>query len=224
MTDDIGASVRDWLSVVRRARLGRTTKSVAWVLALRADSDGTRIFPGIARLSVECELSPKVVKEALRALREAGLVAVVRAASVAGDATEYRLVLDDVLSHVDVPDPGVHDAAIRAVADQLRGKWRPKLQGTPDPAEAVDNSNLRCTAATAGSDAPEAPAGYGEDAESAPAGYGESDLRGTAYPATYQVPTQERSPSQTVDEDLCPTVTPVEPVDNVLPFRRRGAA
>jgi hypothetical protein len=224
MTDDIGASVRDWLSVVRRARLGRTAKAVAVALALRANPDGTRIFPGLARLSVEMELSTKALKEALRVLREAGLIEVVRAASMAGDANEYRLVLDDVLDKIEVPDPGVHDAAIRAVAAQIRGKYTPKLRGAAVPAGAVDNPDLRGTGATAEEGTETAPAGNGGDPETAPAGNGGSNLRGTPVPATYQRPTQEDHPPTTVDEDLCTTVTPVEPVDNVLPFRKRGAA
>ncbi len=222
--DDIGASVRDWLSVVRRARLGRTAKAVALALALRANPDGTRIFPGLARLSVEMELSTKALKEALKVLREAGLIEVVRAASMAGDANEYRLVLDDVLDKIDVPDPDAHDTAIRTVAAQIRGKYTPKLRGTAAPAGSVDNPELRVPAATAEKRTEEAPAGNGAAPETSPAGNGGADLRGTPLPATYQVPTQERSPTQTIDEDLCTTVTHVEPVDNVLPFRKRGAA
>ena len=62
MTEDDGATVRQWTDVVRRARLGRTTKLVAFLIANYADSNGTRVFPGIARLSIEAELTYNVVQ------------------------------------------------------------------------------------------------------------------------------------------------------------------
>jgi hypothetical protein len=112
VADDSGACVREWTDVVRRARLGRTTKLVALLLANYADSDGTRVHPGIARLAVESELTYKVVQAALSALRRAGLIEVVRAATRRGHSDEYRLTLGvDLLERVEVLSPA--EAALR---------------------------------------------------------------------------------------------------------------
>jgi hypothetical protein len=210
VSEDVGASVRDWLSVVRRARLGRTVKAVAFALALRANPDGTSIFPGLARLSVECELSTKALKEALKALRDGGLIEVVRHGKVSGGADEYRLVLDDVLRKIDVPDPDVHDAAIRTIADRIRGKYTPKVRGAAVTADGepdgAEENGLRVTGATAEDGPEEAAAGNGTAPEEPSAVTGGSDLRSPPLPATYHVPLQDRSPSNT-GEDLRTAVT-----------------
>jgi hypothetical protein len=201
---DRGCTTSDWLKIVRRARLGRTVKSVAFAVALRADPDGTHIYPGIARLSVELELSPKVVKEALATLRGAGLLEVVHAARRAGEANEYRLIqAADVLDRIEVPSPAAHDLAIRRVSESLRGRYTPKnLRGTADPAEA----DLRGTAIPAETPADEEPAGYGATDIPPSAGYGATDLRGTANPATYPVPPRKELPTQPLT-DLRTAVT-----------------
>lgn len=181
--------VHEWLGVVRRARLGRTVKAVALMLASYANVDGTKVFPGIARLSVECELSAKAVKGALASLRTVGLVEVVRAARKAGEHNEYRLILaEDLLERLDVPTPTAHAASIAAVADSIRG--RHKLRGTPDPADYDDDEDLQGTAVPADEPNDAEPAGNGTDDTEAPAGNGTDDLRGTPLPPTYPVPIQ----------------------------------
>src|ERR1051326_2391165 len=90
-------TLRQWTDIVRRARLGRTVKSVALMLATYADADGTRVFPGVARVAVDCELSYNVVKASLGDLRTAGLIALVRRAGRAGQADEYRLTIAEDL-------------------------------------------------------------------------------------------------------------------------------
>jgi hypothetical protein len=178
---DVGVSLATWIATVRRARLGRTVKAVAFAIGGYASNEGTRVFPGIARLSVECELSPKVVKEALAALRSAGLIELVRAAKRAGDTNEYRLILaEDLLDRIDLPTPAAHELAIKRRADEIRGKY--KLRGARDTAELGEGKDLRGTADTAESSHGADPAGNGEDAEREPAGYGEDNLRGTANP------------------------------------------
>lgn len=83
--EDIGATVAVWLDLVRRARLGSTVKAVAFYLAGRANNDGTHIFPGIVRAAIECEVSSAVVRRALKALRDAQLVEVVRRQPARGE-------------------------------------------------------------------------------------------------------------------------------------------
>jgi hypothetical protein len=195
---DVGVSLATWLTTVRRARLGRTVKAVAFAVGGYASNEGTRVFPGIARLSVECELSPKVVKEALAALRAAGLIALVRAAKRAGDTNEYRLILaEDLLDRIDLPTPTAHELAIKRRSDEIRGKH--KLRGTRDTADSDGERSLRGTADTAKLDEDNEPAGYGEDAEQQPAGYGEDDLRGTGNPPNSQGTRQEPNSQDETD-------------------------
>lgn len=245
MRVEIGANTADWLSVVRRARLGRTVKAVAFAVAGYANNDGTKVFPGIARLSVECELSAKVVKEAMSKLREAGLLEVVRPARRPGEANECRLVLaEGLLDRVDVPTPAAHEMAIRHVSASIRGRYKPKhLQGTAFPA---DGDGLQGTAIAAEETEHCESAGYGTDRRTEPAGYGEDDLRGTAYPPTSHGPLQS-STSQNgrdirTDPEVARASEPVQRCDgcidgyvvigdrlgrcicfpNVIPFPSRG--
>jgi hypothetical protein len=191
-----GVLLHEWLSVVRRARLGRTVKAVALMLSTYANVDGTKVYPGIARLAVECELSAKAVKGALAALREQGLIEVVRAARKAGEHNEYRLILaEDILERIDVPPPDRHAASISVVAEQIRGRYIP--QGTARPADDDEPEKLRGTAVPA-DDPPEPdPAGNGEDDETAPAGNGATNLRGTPLPPTTHGPRQSSTTHST---------------------------
>lgn len=188
------ATVSEWLSVVRRARLGRTVKGIAHALATRANNDGTSLFAGIARLSVECEVTPKVMKQALRTLREVGLIELVHASRTLGETNEYRLTLPPD-GRLVVPSPAAHDLEIARVSASLRGKWK-NLRGTGDPA----GTDLRGSSDTAGIDGEPEPAGYGKDRRNEPAGYGKDDLRGTPYPATSPIPRQVTTTSPNTEE------------------------
>lgn len=206
------ATVSEWLSVVRRARLGRTVKGIAYALATRCNNDGTRLFTGIARLSVECEVTPKVMKQTLRTLREVGLIGLVHASRGLGETNEYRLTLPTDGQLV-VLTPAAHDLEVARVAASLRGKWK-DLRGTSYPAGGSDlrgtsypaGDDLRGSSNTAGEPEPTEPAGYGEPRREAPAGYGEDNLRGTPYPATSPLPRQVTTTSPT-DTDLRTAVT-----------------
>ena len=110
-------TLRQWTDVVKRARLGRTVTLVALTLATYADSDGTRVFPGNARLAVDCELTYNVVQAAMATLRRAGLIELVKRAGRRGTANEYRLTLHpDLLERVEVLSP----AAVVAAAAHIR--------------------------------------------------------------------------------------------------------
>lgn len=194
--------LNDWVSVVRRARLGRTVKSVAFALALYANPDGRKVYPGVARLAVECELGSKVIKQSLKALRDAGLIEVVRPAARAGESSEYRLMFaDDLLERIEVPTPGMHTLAIRDVSDSIRGRYSGNLRGSGGPAGTDE------------------PAGAHEDTTRQPAGARESDLRGSPNPATLHGPLQLSATLQTVDHlRAAVTVARAQPVDNVIRF------
>lgn len=115
---DYGASVREWTDVVRRARLGRTIKTVAQALATYADANGTRIRPGVARLAVECEIGKTAVKNAMAFLRDVGLIErTVYGSRRDGRCDEYRLIIGpDILDKVTVLSP----AQLRLEVDRLQ--------------------------------------------------------------------------------------------------------
>ena len=201
------ATVSEWLSVVRRARLGRTVKGIAYALATRCNNDGTRLFTGIARLAVECEVTPKVMKQTLRTLREVGLIELVHASRTLGETNEYRLTLPPE-GRLVVPTPAAHDLEIARVSASLRGKWK-NLRGTGNPA----GDDLRGSSDTAGEDDEPEPAGYAKDRNEPPAGYGKDDLRGTPYPATSPLPRQSTTTSPNTEE----LRTDLEVVDDPTP-------
>lgn len=156
MTDDYGAPVRHWTDVVKRARLGRTVKAVAFLVATYADSDGSRVFPGIARLAVEAEVTYNVAQGALGDLRKAGLLELVRHGTRRGESDEYRLILGpDLMDQVEVRSPTEVSVAIEAMRNQRRGKGRQSEPDAPDPrptvkgAQPVDNPSVHPTASGA---------------------------------------------------------------------------
>jgi hypothetical protein len=125
----------EWLDLIRRARLGRTTKAVAVMLATYANEDGTRVFPGVARLAVVCELGYNTVKASLSALRAGGWLQQMSRAGERGRATEYRLTVRD---GEDVPTP----AQIELEVERLRAA-HPRGNGGRRPAERADVRHSR---------------------------------------------------------------------------------
>src|SRR5690606_17634783 len=91
------------------------------MLATYADADGSRIFPGTARLAVACEIDYRTAKRCLAALRWLGLIRVVRAARRRGLADEYRLTIPgDLLDKDDVLSPGQMDLEVERIRDGNR--------------------------------------------------------------------------------------------------------
>lgn len=137
------ATVRDWTDVLRRVRFGATVRvpgasrgvrgatvrAVALMLATFADSDGSRAFPGTARLSVACELDYRTTKRCVAILRHFGLITAVRVARRARRADEYQLTLPvDLLERLEVMTPAAVEAAIAKIRRDNRSD-RPD----PDP-------------------------------------------------------------------------------------------
>jgi hypothetical protein len=126
-------SAYEWVAVVSGIRFGSVTvgkktiagraiKAVAFRLAWYADGEnGTRVFPGPARLAVVCELDYNTVKRAYSVLRDMRLLTQVGyARGPRGDrqtpADEYRLTIPpDLLDHVHVLDPLQMDNEIERV-------------------------------------------------------------------------------------------------------------
>lgn len=131
-------TLRQWTDVVRRARLGRTVKAVAMVLATYADANGQRVFPGVARLAWECEINYNTAQQALAKLREVELIELVRKSGTKGakrrEADEYRLILGEgLLEHVEVPTPAQAEVAMNKIRRSKQGRYRdeshPSAQG-----------------------------------------------------------------------------------------------
>lgn len=159
--------MRDWVDLVRRARLGRTTKAVAMMLATYADSDGTRVFPGIPRLCVDCELSYKVVQAALDELRNAELIQRVSRTGRRGRADEYQLTVgENIQEHLEILSP----SQVRAAAEALRKPSGKQPRGT---------AGVEVRSADGGTST------HGVTRNGPTSGYGVATPRGTACPPTY---------------------------------------
>jgi hypothetical protein len=135
--------VREWTDVVRRARLGRTVKGVAFVLASYADfRDGTRIRVGLAKLAVAAEVEYKTAKKAVAALLQCGLIVPAGARSgVRLRGTEYRLALaEDLLDRLVVLSPAQLDVeADRVGAAQRRSRRTGYGTARPDDLETPED-------------------------------------------------------------------------------------
>jgi DNA-binding IscR family transcriptional regulator len=236
---DPAATVRAWVDLVRRARLGRTDKAVAFALAHYADANGRRIFPGVARLSIECELTYNIVQQVLHRLRTRGLIEVVRRGTTRGRADEYRLIISpEIIEHVVVMSPTDVTRAMEKVTAAHRGKHRVKPDPDPHPtrrgaaddepsdegndlhptgtgaaseAEPVDNDSLHPTAHGAADGAPEPAAPHGVGSETAAAPHGVVPLHPTPCDTTSHRPATRTTTHTTADL-----------VDHLAPSRAQG--
>lgn len=220
MSEADSASVREWTDILRRIRFGKSVKvgkarvsggmvmAVALVLAGYADSDGTRVFPGVARVSVDLECDPRIVKRAMAVLRSLGLIVLVRSGG-GHRADEYRLAIPaDLLDRIEVLSPAQYDRAIERVRAAIRGTYAardtssaghrmppggvpdqspaPAPQDTACPAEDMEDRALRGTGCPAETPRPPSSAGHTVPADGSSAGHSVPALRGIQCPATYQ--------------------------------------
>lgn len=230
MADDSNAdlpyvSARDWVDVVSRIRLdtakvngpkvaARTVKAVAWRIAWFADGlDGTRVFPGPARLAVVCELDYKTVKRTYAVLRALALLTQVAygrgpQGSRPRKADEYRLTIPpDLLDRVTVLSPLELDREIELVREANRAIQTTGVRGTPVPRNShtapVDNSELRGTECPATSERDRRVAGHWSPDD--------HELRGTGVPSCgvleSAIPTRDQITKNT-DHDRLPAQPP----------------
>lgn len=223
MSSTPNVSVREWTDVVRRARLGKTTKYIALVLATYADyRDGARIWPGLWRLVWDAEVDIKTVRKVLAELVQVGLIEQVRPPRGRGGAAEYRLILGpDLLEHVDVPSPARALVEIGHLAEKRRAA--PNGYHPAAPNEPGDNSSLG-TARRDPNGGSDEPIGYQYAPPNRAIGYRPSPLLGTAPspPPSTDLTTTTTSHS---DEELRTAVThtreagPPQDQDSSLPER-----
>jgi hypothetical protein len=213
------ATVREWTDILARARIGTvevagkkitaaSVKAVAGRLAAYADSDGTRVRPGLARVAVDLELSYDVVKRAVRYLAQLGLLRLVRSGAGAriGYADEYRLTIPvDLLERLDVWTPAQHRLEMERVRERARGRARRTPDPDPDPGGMqdapnagdtvtripVDNSRMQVTQSPALPSVDDANAGDTGTPIPANAGDTGTGMQVTQSPATYQGPSHK---------------------------------
>jgi hypothetical protein len=127
------ASFREWTEILARVRFGKvraagksitgaSVKAVAGRFATYADSNGSRIRPGVARVAIDLEMDCRTVKTAISHLRAIGLLQLVRPGGRRG-ADEYRLTLPtDLLDRDDliVWSPTEQRAEIERLSDARR--------------------------------------------------------------------------------------------------------
>jgi hypothetical protein len=155
---DIGAKTGHWTELIRRARLPDGIKKTALIIATYANADGTGIWCGIPRLSVDCECSYRTAQRHLTTLRTAGLIQVTKRGNRRrGHSDEYRLTFGPhVLDYLPVLTPDEYEARIDAARAANRATtqqhYKRSRQAVDNPLSDVQPSDVRTTPPTPTSD------------------------------------------------------------------------
>jgi Helix-turn-helix domain len=171
------ATVREWTDLIRRARLGRTVKGVALLIATYADSDGTRVYPGVARIAVEAEVDYKTAQRSVAELVKAGLLTIVRGhTGRRGQSTEYRLSIDEnAMTPTTVLTPDGLGEAVETV--RAKNRRRPHSPSTGPAGPCTEAGEGRDNPDSTGNGPPCTEADGIDDLQSA-----EGVVQGTALP------------------------------------------
>ncbi len=98
LSDPIPVDRFEWERIVRRVQMNSGTKYLALMIGTYADRDGSRIRPGVERLSLVMCVTDRTVKRSLSALRDLGLIKLTKKGNRhIGQADEYRLTLPSTL-------------------------------------------------------------------------------------------------------------------------------
>lgn len=144
-THELGATVGAWNALIRRTRMADRQKLAALVVSSYADTDGTGIHCGVARLAVDLGASYRTAQRYLAWLREVGLIELVREGNRRKRLSdEYRLIIGpDVLEHLEVLAPDTYEEARTDMreARTRRNQAPPKndAQSAPESAYATDD-------------------------------------------------------------------------------------
>ncbi|NEW33812.1 helix-turn-helix domain-containing protein [Nocardia cyriacigeorgica] len=96
----------EWERIVRRMQMPHSAKYLALMLATYADADGSRIRPGVERLSLVMCVTDRTVKRSLSVLRDLGLIKQTKKGNRhAKQADEYRLTVPATLFDHSMLDP-----------------------------------------------------------------------------------------------------------------------
>ncbi|GAA1596709.1 hypothetical protein [Actinoplanes couchii] len=227
-------TVREWTDILARIRFGTVTvagknysaariKLVAHRLANYADSDGTRIHPGIARLAVDLEIEYRTARDAVALLRRLGLIHLVRRATARGRADEYRLTLPlDLLDRddLDVWTPDRHILQTQQLRDRHCGASRTVRRPqdpTPPPPPASATPGPQDPTTTPGTDDGATSPGTSEPV---PAGSSRTATHGPHAPTTYQdhntTPTDHNTPGVSATLTTAPEPAPPQRCEHGL--------
>ncbi len=181
----IGVGRYEWERIVRRCVLPTPIKTVAAYVAQYANADGSRIYPGVARLAAVTGLSERSVRGALTTLRDLELLTRTRKGSSLGRQAltdEHRLTRPaDLDRRVHMLDPdespasGACDSTCQhpltparpaAVRRESATEHRHLTTGTPAPGSRTPaphdrNTGTFCTPPP--KDQPQPPIDQGED-------------------------------------------------------------
>lgn len=139
---DQGGTVGSWNELIRRARIGRDRKLFCFTFSSYGNKDGRRIFCGVARLAVDCEMGYSTARRYLAWLRKVGLCELVKKGNRRRHlADEYRLLFGpEILEHLDVPDPDVYREMIEALSAENRAgsAKREARRRVPRSADSVE--------------------------------------------------------------------------------------
>lgn len=144
----------EWERLLRRCVLPGPVKAVGAFMAQYADSDGSRMFPGVEKLSAVTGYSPRHVRNALSVLREKGLLKRVRQGSAAGRralADEYVLTRPPfpgrsmhLLDPDESPASGACDPSCEHPLTPARGAVDRVPVGAGTPAPHDTNTGTSC--------------------------------------------------------------------------------
>lgn len=147
------------MSRVWELDLPSTAKVVLLCLADHANDEGAHVYPSVGLTAAKCSLSERAVQNALRDLREDGILVEVRKGGGRGRTTEYRIDLN-----------GVADAPffVERVNEQIEKGERRSPKGepaAPEPSEppssepfasrTIEDLKSRASSALADPDDPE---------------------------------------------------------------------
>lgn len=251
MTDLEDATVREWTDQLARVRFGtvkvagktvtgRIIKAVGYRAANYADSDGSRVRPGLPRLAVDLEIDHGTAKRAMQVIVRAGLLRLVRAGARPGMADEYQLTLpNDLLDRpgLEVWSPARQRLEIERVREQTRGRYTPRGPQGPNPTGVqvpavpadADTCGSREDQQAEGVQVPEGPAdtatGVGPAGPAGtdigrPAGPVRTDLQVPEGPATHHGP--RHNPTQPTGEEVRTALTGPRPPEAEKPISDVG--
>lgn len=141
--EDRGAKQGAWMEMIRRSRIGRDRKAAMLVIGSYAGADGTGVFPGVARLAVDCEVSYRTAGRYLKWARDVGLIELVKKGNRRRRlADEYRLIIGpDLRDRVTIPHPGVYRKLIEDIAAANRAESARRQR----PARTEDHAGNHAT-------------------------------------------------------------------------------
>ena len=236
------ATVREWTDVLARIRFGTVKvagknitgariKAVAGRLANYADSNGSRVRPGLPRLAVDLEADYGSVKRAVQLLHHLGLLRLVRAGARPGHADEYQLAIpESLLESVELWSPSRHRLEVERVSEANRGRYKRRpvppnpanLLVPQAPAEPVNNSGLLVPEAPADDPDDDRPAGATGTDIPRPAGATGTDLLVPQAPATDHRPRHNPDLPTTGDQGgkaAAPRANRPQPDSDAMPER-----